>query len=56
MFDVKVNGVVIARAENERQQEIYTLDFLGVSNDEIAARLDISLKSVTKYTEGGSTR
>jgi DNA-directed RNA polymerase specialized sigma24 family protein len=56
MFDVEVKGVVIARAENEQQKKIYTLDFLGVSNKEIADRLHIPLKSVTRFTEGGSTR
>jgi DNA-directed RNA polymerase specialized sigma24 family protein len=56
MFDVKINGVVIARAENEQQKKIYILDFLGVSNKEIADRLNISLKFVARFTEGGSTR
>jgi transposase len=56
MIDVKINGKVIARAENEEQKKIYILDFLGVSNKEIAARLNISLESVIKLTEGGATR
>lgn len=56
MFDVKVNGKVIARAENVQQKKIYTLNFLGCSNQEIAAQLNLSLKSVTRYTETGATR
>lgn len=56
MFNVVVEGKVIARAETALQSRIYTLNFLGVSNREIAVMLEIPLKQVTRFTEGGSTR
>ncbi len=56
MFDVKANGKVIARANTEQESKIYKLDFRGLPNKEIAARLNIPLESVTRYTEGGATR
>ena len=56
MFDVKVKGKVIARAETEEQSKIYELNYNGLKNEDIAAALHISLSAVTRYTEDGATR
>lgn len=56
MFDVEVNGKVIARAETEEESRIYKLNVKGLKNNEIAAALHIPLSSVTRFTEGGATR
>lgn len=56
MFDVVVDGKIIARAENAEQETIYTLNYQGMRNEDIAYLLSIPLKSVTRLTEGGATR
>jgi DNA-binding NarL/FixJ family response regulator len=56
MFDVKVNGKVIAKAENEMQSSIYKLSFKGLKNIEIASALHIPILTVRRFTEGGATR
>jgi DNA-directed RNA polymerase specialized sigma24 family protein len=56
MFDVKVNGKVIARANTEEESKIYKLDFKGLKKEEIAAALHLPLEFVKRYTEGCSTR
>ena len=56
MFDVKVNGKVIARAETEQESKIYKLNFRGLKNGDIAVALHIPLSFVTRFTEGGATR
>ena len=56
MFDVMVNGRMIARAENVEQETIYILNYEGMGNDDIASLLSISPESVTRFTEGGATR
>lgn len=56
MFDVKVNGKVIARASTEEESRIYKLDFKGLKTKEIAASLHLPLEFVKRFTEGGATR
>jgi DNA-binding NarL/FixJ family response regulator len=56
MYDVKVKGKVIARAETELESRIYKLDFKGLKNEDIASRLHISLDFVKRFTDGGATR
>ena len=56
MFDVIVDGVRIARAENEEEETIYILNYKRMENKDIAYLLGIPLESVTRLTEGGATR
>ena len=56
MFDVEVNGKVIARASTEEESRIYKLGFEGLKTKEIAASLRLPLEFVKRYTEGYSTR
>ena len=56
MFNVIVNGKVIARASTEEESMIYTLGFKGLKTKEIAASLHLPLEFVKRYTEGYSTR
>lgn len=56
MFDVFCDGVRIARAENVEQETIYTLNYKGMENKDIAYLLGIPLKAVTRFTEGGAGR
>jgi outer membrane protein assembly factor BamE (lipoprotein component of BamABCDE complex) len=56
MYDVICEGNVIARAQNVEQETIYTLNYQGMGNEDIAYLLGIPLESVTRFTEGGTTR
>jgi DNA-directed RNA polymerase specialized sigma24 family protein len=56
MFDVKVNGKVIARASTEVESEIYKLDFEGLESETIADILHIPIHIVNTFTKGYATR
>jgi len=56
MYDVIVDGAVIAKAENVEQETIYILNYNGMGNKDIAYLLSIPLESVIRFTEGGATR
>ena len=56
MYDVIVDGAVIAKAENVEQETIYILNYNGMGNEDIAYLLSIPVKNVTRYTQGGTTR
>lgn len=56
MYDVVIDGAVIARAGNVEEETIYIMSYDGLADEDIAYLLGIPLESVTRFTEGGATR
>ena len=56
MFDVIVDGVVIARAETEQESEIYKLFVKCSDEQKIADFLGIQVETVRRYTDSGKYR
>ena len=56
MYNVVVNGDVIARAENVEQETIYILNYNGMNDRDISYLLSIPIESVSKYTDSGKYR
>ena len=56
MYDVKVDGLVIARASTKQEEKIYELCYFGLNDEEISKALHIPKESVAKFTDSGKYR